>query len=122
MKIAIAQTIAHSDFEKNFETFQAFTQKAKALGAELIVFPEMAYFSAKKKDWMALAPQYPKLIEQFQGLAKSVGLAILPGTLREPTKNPEKFYNTLCLIDSSGKVISVHSTLDILSSSQRNII
>lgn len=106
MKIAIAQTIAHADLEKNFKTIEDFTRAAKSQGAELICFPEMAYFSGKKKDWLPIATNFQTILDRFCQLAKTFEMGLIPGTLREPSHDSEKFYNTLPMIDSSGKLLA----------------
>ena len=111
MKIAIAQTIAHDDLEKNLRSFDQLTRKAKSLGAELICFPEMAYFSGKKKSWLPIAADFESILEKFCHLAKNTGIAIIPGSLRKPSDEPEKFYNYLPFIDESGKVITQYKKI-----------
>jgi nitrilase len=111
MKIAIAQTIAHSDLEKNFIAIEKFSHQAKQEGAELVIFPEMAYFSGKKSDWIPIAQNYEAILNRFSQLAKSLKIGLVPGTLREPTEIPEKFYNTLPFIDKTGAVIALYQKL-----------
>lgn len=106
MKIAIAQTIAHSDLEKNFTTIEKFSHQAKQEGAELVVFPEMAYFSGKKSEWVPIAQKYESILDRFSQLAKSLKIGLVPGTLREPSEIADKFYNTLPFIDQTGAVIA----------------
>ncbi|MCP4365521.1 MAG: NAD+ synthase, partial [Planctomycetes bacterium] len=58
MKIAIAQinpTIAA--FEKNVEAITAAIEKAKGLGADLVIFPEMAVIGSPPMDLL----EKPKL-------------------------------------------------------------
>lgn len=108
MKIAIAQITALSDLNSNLKTIASFIQQAKSQGTELIVFPEMAYFSGKKEDWLPIAARYPELLDHFSRLAREHSIALVPGTLREPTEAPDKFYNTLPFIDSNGKILTVY--------------
>lgn len=111
MKVAIAQTTSHSDLEKNFATFEKFIKNAKQQGAELIVFPEMAYFSGKKSQWSSLTDQYHEILNRFRELAKRNSIALVPGTLREPSPTPGKFFNTLFFIDDEGTVLSFYRKL-----------
>lgn len=111
MKIAIAQTISHSNLDQNLKTMEQFTQTAKSKGAELICFPEMAYFSGKKKDWLPIKNNFDSILNAFSQMAKSHRIALIPGTLREPSSNPDKFYNTLPFIDDSGKILAQYRKL-----------
>ncbi len=111
MKIAIAQTLAHSDLEHNLQKMERFISEAKSSNAELIIFPEMAYFSGKKSEGLLITQRYTEILERFCKLAKSHNIALVPGTLREPSKDKEKFYNTLPFIDGSGKVLAQYRKL-----------
>ncbi|MSP18913.1 MAG: hypothetical protein EXR74_05020 [Bdellovibrionales bacterium] len=108
MKIAIAQITAHADFEKNFKTMQSLVIQAKTQGAELICFPEMAYFSGKAAANKMIGDNYKRLLERFSDLAATHAIAIIPGTLREPSIQEGKFFNTLSFIDDKGTVLATY--------------
>lgn len=117
MKIAIAQMISHADLERNLSKMESFAQKAKEAGARLILFPEMAYFSGKKSEWTAVSSQYDALLNRFCQMANQLSIALIPGTLREPSGDPEKFFNTLPFIDEMGTVRSHYRKLFLYKAS-----
>jgi predicted amidohydrolase len=106
MKIAVAQTTAHSDLEENLKNIESYVVQAKAQGAELVVLPEMAYFSGKKSDWKSIVSEFSALTQRFCALAKAHSIALIPGTLREPSEDPHKFYNTLIFINADGQILT----------------
>lgn len=111
MNIAIAQTVSHSDLEKNLAIIENFVVQAKEKGSKIVVFPEMAYFSCKKSQIKPLMDQYDAIVRRFCNLAKKHSIAIVPGTLREPNPNPEKFFNTLLFIDGEGNILKQYRKL-----------
>jgi len=106
MKIAIAQTTSLADLEQNIRKIEDFIIRAKTQGAELVAFPEMAYFSGRKTDWKDVVSQFSELTQRFCAIAKAHSIALIPGTFREPSDDPNKFYNTLLFIDPNGKILS----------------
>lgn len=111
MKIAIAQTTSHGDLEINLAAMEKWTVEAKRQGCQLIVFPEMAYFSGKKDHWKPISKQFSQTVKWFCDLAQKHSIALVPGTLREPCTIPDKFFNTLLFIDSSGKILAHYRKL-----------
>ncbi|NBY20039.1 carbon-nitrogen hydrolase family protein [bacterium] len=111
MKISIAQVISHADLEKNLRSMEQFVSTSKQAGAEIVIFPEMAYFSGKKPDWKPVTAQFKEITGQFCELAKKYSVALIPGTVREPSPNPDKFFNTLLFIDEKGTVLTQYRKL-----------
>ena len=105
MKIALIQIQSSEFLDSNLKKMKSFVQKAKEQGARLVVFPEMAYFTAKREGVEKIISRYPELSEMFQSWAKEFELGLIPGTLREPVVGePKKFFNTLLMIGSDGQV------------------
>jgi predicted amidohydrolase len=84
MKIALIQIQSSEFLDSNFKKMKIFVQKAKEQGARLVVFPEMAYFTAKREGVGKIISRYSEISEMFQSWAKEFDLGIVPGTMREP--------------------------------------
>lgn len=109
MKIAIAQMQSVNALEENLKKMQGFVEKAAARGAELIVFPEMAYFSSKKDQLGLVLKRYEELVFLFGEWAKKYKIAIVPGSLREPDKeNPGRYFNTLFFFSAEGTKLATY--------------
>jgi deaminated glutathione amidase len=117
MKIGIAQITSVSDLEQNFKKMEALVDEGKSQGAELIVFPEMAYFSGKKADWEPIAQQFKPIRDRFCDLAKRYSVPLIPGTLREASSESDKIFNTLLFIDSYGQILSQYRKIFLYQAS-----
>lgn len=112
MKIAMIQMSSSSLLEKNLEKMESFCEKAKVEKADLIIFPEMAYWSGKKEELSKIILEYPKVVDRISSWAKKYKLGIIPGTLREPVSGQsEKFYNTLLIFDDQGKLLTQYQKI-----------
>ncbi|MEL6274550.1 MAG: nitrilase-related carbon-nitrogen hydrolase, partial [Bacteroidota bacterium] len=87
MKIALAQINVHvGNFSANLEKMLAYVAKAKAAGADLVVFPELATVGYPPRDFLDFADFIDAGLEVVQQLAKAAqGIAIIVGS---PTVNP----------------------------------
>ncbi len=110
MKIAIAQinpTIAA--FDKNVETVTAAIEKARGLGADLVIFPEMAIIGSPPMDLL----EKPKLIEDNRKALETIssktnGIAAIVGFVdRGETNNHGALYNAAAFI-KEGRIESVY--------------
>lgn len=105
MKIALVQMQSSNQLDKNLSKMREWVKVAKRQGANLIIFPEMAYFTGKREDWLPIIPKFESLQTTFQTWAKEENIAVVPGTLREPLKNDQnRYYNTLLFVEPSGKI------------------
>ena len=113
MKIALAQinpTVAA--FEKNIETIVSAIEKAKGLGADLVVFPEMAVIGSPAKDLL----EKPNLIQDnLDALnkicSKTDNVAAIVGFVdRDRTKGSKAIYNAAAFIKDR-RIESVHHKL-----------
>jgi|688.fasta_scaffold54511_4 predicted amidohydrolase len=107
MKLAMIQMQTSSSLEENLKKMRAFLEQAKTGGAELAVFPEMAYFSGTKEKIPAITAQFSELKKKFEAWAKEMNLYFVPGTLREPVEGTQdRYYNTLLCIDPHGETFA----------------
>ena len=88
MKIAIAQINCHiGNFEGNLEKMKGFVTKAKALKADIVVFPEMATCGYPARDFLEFDDFIKKSYNAVEELSKMAnGIAIIVGS---PSRNPK---------------------------------
>ncbi len=112
MKIAIAQTRSTESLTENLKRMQGFVEQASSLGAELLVFPEMAYFSAKRDKLEPVIHRYEEFVSLFSEWALKYKIALVPGTLREPDpQNPGRYFNTLHFFCPEGKNLAKYQKI-----------
>jgi predicted amidohydrolase len=116
MKIAVAQMTSTDNLSQNLDTMRGLLKEANEGGVPVTVFPEMAYFMGKPEECAPIIPRYAEILDEFRSWAKEFSMILLPGSLREPlsTKSAEgspRYFNTLPLIDRTGKVITTYRKL-----------
>ncbi len=108
MKIGLVQYHSSVHLEENIERMTEMTKALKAQGADVVVFPEMAYLSGNSSVWSSKVNQYQNILMKLQEVAASCKVFLLPGTLREPSKEKGKFYNSLSIINPYGQVVATY--------------
>ncbi len=105
MKIACIQMdIAFGEPNVNFEHVEAYLKEAAANGAETIVLPEMWNTGYALTELEELADGTGRTLTFLQGFAKEHGVNIVGGSVS--TKKQEGFYNTMYVVDKTGKLLS----------------
>ncbi len=105
MKIAAAQIACNlGDLAANARKMREFAGRAKAAGAELVVFPEMAdtgyampVIRAQAKPWNE------GVVPELQEIARNLSLAIISGVSE---KEGDAIYNSQIVIDAAGAIIA----------------
>ena len=104
MKIAVAQiACALGDIAANVRKITGYCERAKASGAELIVFPEMVdtgysmpVIAQHATTWNTGA------VPELTALAKRLELAIICGISE---RNSDRIYNSQVFVNASGEII-----------------
>lgn len=118
-KIAMLQLNSNNSIEKNIQKGETFCRKAKNMGADLIVFPEMwnnGYESLKDTITQEQIESYyskavdinSNFMKKFIKLAKELEIAIAI-TFLEKNIDSKKPKNTVCIIDRKGNIILKYS-------------
>ena len=114
MKIAIAQINCHiGNFEGNLEKMKGFVTKAKALKADIVVFPEMATCGYPARDFLEFDDFIKKSYNAVEELSKMAnGIAIIVGSpSRNPNPEGKDLFNSAFFL-AEGKIQYVqHKTL-----------
>lgn len=109
MKVALIQMQVGSSLEDNLKKMRVFLEQAKSKGAELVVFPEMAYFSSTRDKNLQITAKFPELKKKFEDWAKEFNMYFVPGTLREPVEGrQDRYYNTLLCIEPNGNTLATY--------------
>lgn len=109
MKVAVAQLISTTDKHKNLEKVLTVIAKAKLQNADLIVLPEtfMAKISLENGGSYAdiAEPLDGPFVTAIADAAKHHGMFVACGVYETKPDDHKRSYNTVVLIDDSGKLI-----------------
>ncbi|MEO7723388.1 MAG: nitrilase-related carbon-nitrogen hydrolase [Chthoniobacterales bacterium] len=105
MKIAAAQIACSlGDVSANVRTMRDFAERARAAGAELVVFPEMAdtgyampVIREKATAWSEGA------VPELQKIARTLSMTIISGVSE---REAELIYNAQVVIDATGAIVA----------------
>ncbi|MCB0404764.1 MAG: carbon-nitrogen hydrolase family protein [Bdellovibrionales bacterium] len=112
MRLSLVQMTATNDLDTNLQTMRNFVEQAHQEKADIVVFPEMAYFIGHSEDCSAVLPKYDATLKTFSKWAKEFSMEIIPGSLREPIpKLPCRQFNTLPYIDATGNILAFYRKL-----------
>lgn len=111
IKIALLQILGDSEKSKSFAKAKIYMRKAKDLGADLVLFPELwnvNYLSPDEygntEEWKKLAIDSGDLqFKEIQSLAKELKLAVVYTYLEKDSS--EKLYDSAILIDNNGNSV-----------------
>lgn len=118
-KIALLQILPESNQEKNLEKGLEYCRKAKELGADLVLFPELwnigfescPFDKEGKGKWENSAiDQQSDFFQSFVKLAKELELNIALSYLEKYTPKPK---NSVSIIDKDGRVVLNYSKVFI---------
>lgn len=105
IQAACLQLNANEDFNANLKRAYRHFQKALKQGANLITFPETFFWRGPRKDMRHMACDVSgAIIDNYRKQAKKEGVAILLGSVIEPSPQKGKYSNTSVLISEKGKV------------------
>jgi len=114
MLVSVGQFSPAGDVGANLEVMRSLAAKAKADGSELIVFPEESMFSVGKVEGSlaaAVDAGWTTFVQQLSLLAAELGIAVVAGGYE--SSGEERPYNTLVLIDSTGRIVDTYRKLHL---------
>ncbi len=105
LRVACLQVNAGADWEKNLEKTEKLALQALKYRPHVISLPENFYWrgSAAKMGFLSREVT-PRLILAFKELARKHRVAVLLGSLFEPSSQKNKYYNTSVLISEKGSI------------------
>ncbi len=114
MNIALAQINVHvGNFAANLAKMLEYTQRAKAQGADIVVFPELATVGYPPRDFLEFDDFIDKAEEVILELAKAAdGIAIIVGSVsRNPVVEGKDLYNSAYFLANQRVQKVQHKTL-----------
>ncbi len=116
MKIALAQmSVAQSAFDENLEKADTFASKAKSLGADLVLLPEMFLCGFNyKKNLQYIKANQSQMLDKLSSIAKKHKI-YLCGTTPFLGENAEKPFNRFWIFDDNGAPIATYDKLHLFS-------
>ncbi|WP_216697015.1 carbon-nitrogen hydrolase family protein [Anaerostipes faecalis] len=106
VKLALAQTTSSLKWEENVMKAERYIKEAKRQGVKLILFPEyfMMYYPSEEINYRNEAQSLDgPFVSRMKELAKQYEMWIIAG-MNEDSLDKEKSYNTIVLIDDSGRL------------------
>src|SRR5947208_8514695 len=105
MKIAVGQiACSPGDLSANLRTLREFAERAQAVGADVVVFPEMVdtgyVMNVIRKQAM---PWTEGAVPELREIARTLSIAIVCGVSE---REGDHVYNSQVVIDSSGTIIA----------------
>jgi predicted amidohydrolase len=116
VQIAVAQFASSEDKDRNLAEAAGLVADAAGRGAELVILPEYAMFTAPKMDerWVASAePLDGPFVQGLRDLAGEHGLHIVSGTNERQDDDPGRMSNTLVAIEPSGTITATYRKLHL---------
>lgn len=114
MLVSVGQFSPTGDVAENLDVMRTLAAKAKAEGAELIVFPEESMFSVGRVDGplaAAVDAGWTTFVQQLSLLAAELGIAVVAGGYE--SSGEDRPFNTLVLIDSTGRIADTYRKLHL---------
>lgn len=104
MKAAVIQFCSGSDLDVNLARMEDRLKEAAGAGAQLVVFPELAYLYCDKPAWLPTIGRFDELRATFADWAKEYRVFLIPGSIREPaTDGSDRAHNCALGFDPAGR-------------------
>lgn len=114
MLVSVGQFSPTGDVGANLDVMRSLAAKAKAEGAELIVFPEESMFSVGQVEGplaAAVDAGWTTFVQQLSLLAAELGIAVVAGGYE--SSGEDRPYNTLVLIEATGRIADTYRKLHL---------
>ncbi|GIL79098.1 hypothetical protein Vretifemale_8387, partial [Volvox reticuliferus] len=108
IRIAVGQMTATGDQAANLSTCARLAKDAAEAGCSMLFLPECFSFigESQAESVAAAQPLDGPLMEQYQQLARSLGLWLSLGGFQETGPDPRHIYNTHVVLDSKGELVA----------------
>lgn len=109
MKVAVAQLTSTLDKTQNLQKAVAYVEKAKAAGADFVIFPEMYSAAATPKSGVrpseVAEPLDGPFVSRLAQAARENGIYVVCGVYESIEGDPDRAYNTTVFFNRSGELI-----------------
>jgi predicted amidohydrolase len=114
MRVAAVQLNSTGDKPRNLEIAERLVRTAAAEGAELVALPEKWNLLAPGPESLAGAePLDGPTLSACREWARSLGIALLAGSIAERSDDPEHSFNTSVLIGPDGADLGVYRKIHL---------
>lgn len=114
LSVGLVQINTREDKEENLRKIEGFVAEAAGRGARLVCLPEYATYLGPKERYAEVAEEVPgPTTERFSDLARTHGVYLLGGSIREHSPEPDKFYNTSTLYAPDGALIAAYRKIHL---------
>jgi predicted amidohydrolase len=114
MKVSVGQFRPGGDVEENLAVMRELAAEAAAAGSGLIVFPEESMVTIGEVDAplrQVVEAHWTSFVQQLSFVAAEHGIAVVAGGYE--TSGEERPYNTLVLIDATGRIVDTYRKLHL---------
>ncbi len=112
MRVSAVQLNSSADRDANLQSAERLVRDAARAGAALIVLPEKWLSMGSEQQLRESAePLEGPTVTWARGLARELGVELVPGSLLELLEGEEKLANTSLHIDAEGEVRAVYRKL-----------
>ncbi|XP_076235129.1 ntrilase and fragile histidine triad fusion protein NitFhit [Calliopsis andreniformis] len=121
--VAVCQMTSTNDKEKNLQTVNELTAKAKSRSACIAFFPEACdYLADNKKDTIAMAqPLSGPTVTNYKEIAKTHKIWLSLGGLHEAMSNTEqRISNTHVVINDEGEIVGTYRKAHLFDMENKN--
>lgn len=113
-RIAAIQMVAADDKAANLDEASRWIGKAVAQGAQVVALPEVFIWRGEKKNEPAAAEPIPgPSSETLAGLARTLGIYLLAGSILEAVPQTRKAYNTSLLFGPRGQLLASYRKIHL---------
>ena len=116
LRVACVQLSADAEKGTNLATAERLVARAAEEGAELVVLPEKWNGVAGSSDGigaLAEALDGGESVEAMSSWARTLGVAIVGGSITERRDRHERFSNTSCAFDAEGRLVGVYRKIHL---------
>lgn len=118
MRLSIAQIDSDDDTRRNLELIGSAAERARADGADLVVFPEYAMYEKRAVDATfadAAEPVAGPFVSALAEIATGLGIALVAGIV-EKADDDVRPYNTLVALGATGSLLGRYRKIHLFDS------
>ena len=116
--VAAVQLESQDDLADNLKHARELVHEAAARGAEIVLLPENFAFMGTEEEKRLIAedlasPECGPIREMLSATAKREGLFLIGGGMPERSSDPDRPFNTSCVVGPSGEVVAKYRKIHL---------